>query len=118
MTEDLSKHSRIALARIYVDSLGGPDLQIDGRSVTPLRKRGLIEFRAGRRSVGGRTSFYRLTTSGLARCSEADVVAEARVQARAEAQRAERAYEKAKREVARQAKAYDALVEVVGALDG
>jgi len=67
---NLSEFSRLALVRIWAAQLSGVHLKIDGRSVTPLRRRGLICTVGDpkRHSIRGQARDYRLTDLGQQLC--------------------------------------------------
>jgi len=73
MTDNLTKHSKQALARIYLATLGGVELQVGTAGIHQLMCLGLVEFIEGRTSVTAWSAHYELTPEGLEACQDASM---------------------------------------------
>lgn len=89
----LTEHSRVALARIFLSDHGNVKLKVDGRSIDPLMRRGLVAKEDPRRGITSWTPHYHLTDAGKVRCTEPDLLVEIRRQAHLEADRSTRQVE-------------------------
>lgn len=116
-TTELTMHSRTALARVWLTTKSGAELKVDGRSIDPLLRRGLIERRKPGRGHRGLASDYDLTAEGLEACSAPQLVREISTQGRLERDRAYQAAEKAQRQVEIQGTKVRAMGRALGILE-